>query len=362
MADLGDLLTITPALQALRAAHPQAKIDLLAPPSSASILEGAPYIDDIIKFDETSFTDPVKALNPMRAARIARFLVKLRLGRYDAFVVFHHSTTRWGPWERAVLAFGVGARATAGLDSGLPHERVFTSRLTHRVPDLGFGAKHEAGYWLEVAAALGADPHGGWRVHIPIKEEHRRFASDLLEQEGLSRHHPLVAIHPGAGAWSKARIWPTDRFAEVARRLISEHDASILVIGGPDEAEAARRLVALVAPEVRNLAGRTSIHQTAALIERCDLFVGGDSGPMHMAVAVGTSVVAIFGPSNKEAWGPYTAVGEPTAHTVIARDLPCQPCFYRAHSIGLREGCGPRPCLLGLGVEPVMAACAARLR
>ncbi|MEO5953500.1 MAG: glycosyltransferase family 9 protein, partial [Chloroflexia bacterium] len=96
-------------------------------------------------------------------------------------------------------------------------------------------------------------------------------------------------------------------------------------------------------------------------IERCDMFLGGDSGPMHVAVAVGTSVVAVFGPSNKDAWGPYTPHNEPSLHTVITRDLPCQPCFYRGLTLGLREGCGTRPCLLGLGIEPVLAACLAAL-
>jgi heptosyltransferase-2 len=89
--------------------------------------------------------------------------------------------------------------------------------------------------------------------------------------------------------------------------------------------------------------------------------VGNDSGPMHIAVAVGTPVVAVFGPSNKEAWGPYSPPGKPNINKVVARDLPCMPCFYRAHSLGLRKGCGPRPCLTGLQVDPVLAACDAVL-
>jgi ADP-heptose:LPS heptosyltransferase len=369
LADLGDLLTVTPALQALRAAHPQAKIDLLAPPSSARILDGAPYIDNIIEFDGLSFSSRFAIFHPVKLARIARELISLRLARYDAFVVFHHATLRWGAWERAVLALAVNARVTAGLDNGLPHARAFTSRLTHRVPDRGFGVMHEAGYWLAVAAELGADPDAGWRMHIPVKDEHRQRAAQILEERGVGEGNRVVAIHPGAGTFSRARIWPTGRFAQVARRLMLEHSADIVITGGPDEAEAAQEVVELVGAKtggrqtvISNFAGRTSVQETAALLERCDLFVGGDSGPMHISVAVGTPVVAVFGPSNRGAWGPYTPPGEPSPHTIIARDLPCQPCFYRALSIGLRDGCGTRPCLLGLGVEPVVAACAARLR
>ena len=136
-----------------------------------------------------------------------------------------------------------------------------------------------------------------------------------------------------------------------------------MILGGPDETEMAAELAELIDSAVetgrmvRSLAGRTTLQETAAVIERCKLFMGNDSGPMHMAVAVGTPVVAVFGPSNKEAWGPYSPPGVPNPHKVVARDLPCQPCFYRALTIGLREGCGPRPCLLGLGIDPVVEAC-----
>ena len=132
-----------------------------------------------------------------------------------------------------------------------------------------------------------------------------------------------------------------------------------MVLGGPDEVEIAARLERLVGDGERlvNLAGLTTIHESAALIERCDLFLGNDSGPMHVATAVGTPVVAVFGPSNSRAWGPYTPPGETGPHTVVARDLPCMPCFYRVHSLGLREGCGTRPCLTMLSPERVLEAC-----
>ncbi len=369
LADLGDMLTVTPALQALRAAHPQARLDLIAPPSSARILEGAPYLDNIIEFEGLSFSSRFAITHPVKLAKIVQTLVKLRMTRYDAFAVFHHATLRWGAWERAVLAIAVNAPVTVGLDNGKPHAHFFTDRLTHTVPDLGFGTRHEVAYWLAVAAQLGADASAGWRLHIPVNAEHRRVVAGLLEREGLAQHHPLVALHPGAGAFSRARIWPIERFVEVARRLATDHNAHIVVMGGPDEIEAGNTLVEQATGDgnlylethIRNLAGRTSIKETAALIERCDLFVGGDSGPMHIAAAVGTPVVAVFGPSNRRAWGPYVPPGEANPHAIVARDLPCQPCFYRALSIGLRDGCGPRPCLLGLGIEPVVAACTMRL-
>ena len=177
---------------------------------------------------------------------------------------------------------------------------------------------------------------------------------------------PLIAIHPGAGWYSRARIWPVENFAAVARGLIESHGAAVIVLGGPDEQESATALKELVDGEadegrVLNLAGRTSIHETAALLEHCDLFLGNDSGPMHIASAVRTPVVAVFGPSNIRAWEPYTPRGEAKRHVIVSRDLPCMPCFYRKHSLGLREGCGPRPCLTGLVPRRVLEACRAML-
>jgi ADP-heptose:LPS heptosyltransferase len=134
-------------------------------------------------------------------------------------------------------------------------------------------------------------------------------------------------------------------------------------VGGPDEVDSAAKLESLIGEGVvLNLAGRTGIHETAAVLERCDLFVGNDSGPMHIAAAMGVPVVAIFGPSNSQAWGPYTPPLEDSKHRIVSRDLPCMPCFYRHHSLGLREGCGPRPCLTGLSASAVLTACGDMLK
>lgn len=353
LADLGDLLTTTPALQALRAAHPSAHIDLLVPPRSANLLKNAPFIDRIVTFDKFAFDSLRGLLDIGGIVKTFAFLARLRASHYDAIAIFHHYTSRWGTLKFRVLALASGSRVRAGIDNGRG------SFLTHRVEDGGFGAMHEAEYWLNVAALLGATAGTGWRSRIPVGEEDKSAASSLLSHFGKERATPLLAIHPGAGAYSRARIWPVEGFANVAKGLIKSHGANVVILGGPDEVEAASQLEQLVgeAGMVLNLAGHTSIHQTAAIIEECDLFLGNDSGPMHLAAAVETPVVAVFGPSNWRAWGPYTPAEETSPHTVVSRDLPCMPCFYRGHDLGLREGCGTRPCLTGLSHVPVLRAC-----
>jgi heptosyltransferase-2 len=357
LADLGDLLSVTPALQALRAAYPSSRIDLLVPPQSASLLQGASYIDRILQFDKFPFDRKRGLLDVQRLWQTARFLVELRMSGYDWLVLFHHLATRWGTFKFAAVSLATGAKLRAGLDNGRG------GFLTVRLPDEGFGAMHEVDYWLALVGLLGADASGGWRPHIPIDEKSRARVTTLLDEMGINRARPLVAIHPGAGWYSRARIWPVERFAAVARGLATSHGATVLVLGGPDEAPIAARLVELAGDSGRvvNVVGRTSIVETAALIDRCDLFVGNDSGPMHIAAAVGTPVVAVFGPSNIRAWGPYTPPGEENPHRVVARDLPCMPCFYRGHSVGLKEGCGTRECLTLLRSGHVLEVCRERL-
>jgi ADP-heptose:LPS heptosyltransferase len=101
---------------------------------------------------------------------------------------------------------------------------------------------------------------------------------------------------------------------------------------------------------------------TAAALELADLFIGNDAGPMHLAAAVGTPTVAIFGLSNSEAWGPYTG-GVPGRRAIVVKlDLPCMPCFYSGHLLGTPEGCATRDCLAMLGVDPVATAARKLLR
>lgn len=113
---------------------------------------------------------------------------------------------------------------------------------------------------------------------------------------------------------------------------------------------------------VRSLAGKGKIQVTAAALELADLFIGNDAGPMHLATAVGVPTVAIFGLSNSDAWGPYTGNKPGRKAIVVKQDLPCMPCFYRGHELGLQEGCATRDCLATLGVDPVAVAARRLLR
>ena len=354
LAGIGDLLLATPALRALRETYPQARIDLLVTPDSAGLLDGWEVINTIIVLDKYLFDSPQQmVVHPAVMLRLASLWNTLRAGHYDAVLLFHHLTLPFGRLKHQALMRVTGAKWRVGLDNG--HGWF----LNVRVPDTGFGVMHEAEYNMAVAEAVGATIQNK-KLHVPLSEIERTQAHLLVYPEAVSNVHrgPLIAFHPGSGGYSTARRWEPERFAQLADRLFSDVGGQLLLLGGPEEADLHQQIMHMMQSTmpVRSLAGKGSIKVAAAVLELVDLFVGNDSALMHLAVAVGTPTVAIFGLSNFKAWGPYTGDTTQKRATVVHLDLPCMPCFYHGHLLGTPEGCVTRDCLAQLGVDPVAVA------
>ncbi len=391
LATIGDLLLATPALRALRETYPQARIDLLVTPASAGLLDGWKVIDRVIVLDKYLFDYPQQLLkNPHNLLRLRSLWRDLRDGTYDAVLLLHHLTLFFGRLKHQVLMRATGAKWRIGLDNG--HGWF----LNVRVKDNGFGAMHEAQYNLAVAEAAGATTNDK-RLTVPINEEERQQANQLInvgaglaparqdaptQPYSAARHQapiqpdpaariehpminrPIIAMHPGSGGYSTARRWAPERFAQLADTLFHDVGGQLILMGGPEEAELHRQIMSMMRSGMpaRSFAGKGSIRVAAAVLEQADLFVGNDSGLTHLAVAVGTPTVAIFGLTNSDAWGPYTG-GTPGQQAIVVKlDLPCMPCFYRGHDLGTPEGCMTRDCLAMLGVDPVAVAARKLLR
>ncbi|MBI5666775.1 MAG: WecB/TagA/CpsF family glycosyltransferase [Chloroflexi bacterium] len=360
LADIGDLILSTPALAALREAKPDAHITLLTSAHAAPVVQGTTLVDDIVTFDRNTFNSSASLLKPANLRRI------FGLGHFDTVVFFHHFTLKLGTFKFALIALATRAHRRLGLDNG---NGWF---LTDRLPDGGFGAKHQAQYWLDLVGLLGADAlarpavvatevfslqssavscqlsEAGSQLNTKKpKTENRKLITNNSElgtrnselDSALSTQHSAltIALHPGSGGYSLARRWDADRFAAVADALHDEFGAQIVLVGGRHDDTAAVKAAMKTVP--LDLSGQTTLPQLAGVLAQADLFIGADSGVMHLAAAVGTPVVAIFGPSNADAWGPWT----PNGKSIIVRSgVECSPCSYVGHSIGLREGCAAR--------------------
>jgi exopolysaccharide biosynthesis WecB/TagA/CpsF family protein len=351
LSDIGDVLTATPALRALRESFPAARLDALVPPNSVPVLAESPLVDNVIVFDKFQYDRPIDALKPSSLATLVRFARDLRRQHYDYLVILHHLTTRWGTLKYAALALISGAKVRVGLDNGRGWF------LTHRARDRGFGAKHEVEYWLDVVGTIGAVTEDT-SLEMTIEAEDEAFADGQIPpplsppyQGGDGGGCPLVAIHPGSGGYSLARRWSAEGFAWVADALVERCGARIVLVGTP--ADGVSQVASLMRSEAVNLEGKTNLSQLAAILKRCDLLIGADSGVMHLTAAVGTPLVAIFGPSNHRAWGPWPGDGR---HIILRADLSCSPCSYVGYSVGQREGCRAMTCMKAITREMVLAA------
>ena len=323
LADIGDLVLATPAMRALRDAKPEARIDLLAAAHAAEILPDC-LVDSVIAIDKGEW-DASRAL--LRPGNL-RQLLRLRRG-YDALIILHHFSLRAGTWKFRFIARIAGAGRIIGLRN---HNAGF---LTEGIPDEGFGARHQAQYWLDLVGLLGAD--AAWTEARVKRQKHAAFDAWRESVAGA----PIVVLHAGSGGYSRARRWSVERFSEVARELRRRRGAAIALVGkAGDDVDALAEM--LDDGPLLDLAGGTSLPQLAWVLNQADLFIGADSGVMHLAAAVGVKVVAIFGPSNHEAWKPWS--GRENA-IVLRSGVRCSPCSYVGAGVGAREGCPARTCM-----------------
>ncbi len=331
LADIGDLALTTPAIAALRAARPSARLELFASEPALPLMpEG--LIDKAIPFKRPPGQSASRAF--FTRANL-RQLLSIAGRQYDAVVFFHHFSLRAGLLKFWLIAKASGARRVIGLKG--KHGRF----LTDYVLDEGFGARHQAQYWLDLVALLGASA-------APRPAQVRRAA---FSHKALESDKPKVVIHAGSGGYSLARRWPPAHFAAVARQLKAQYDAQITIVGQP--ADDGQTVADSLDFAVLNLVGQTNLPQLAQVIAQADLFIGADSGVMHIAAATGTPVLSIFGASNAAAWRPWTLEGRAE---VLRSGVACSPCSYVGLGIGARAGCAARTCMKLVSPAQVYAA------
>ncbi len=341
LADIGDLILSTPALSALREAHPDAHIALLTTMPAASLLPEE-LVDHIIVFDKHTFDNPKSLLKPANLRKALALARTLWREHCDTAIFFHHFTTRFGALKFAALTWSARCATRIGLDNG---HGFF---LTQRLPDRGFGAEHQAQYWLDLVGLVGADTSPR---PAQVKIDTVEAASKLAKQAVAPTKLPRVVIHAGGGSYSPARRWNPAKFAAVADRLAQECNAEIVLVGSLDDNAA--EVKAAMHSQPLDLSGKTSLTELAGVLKSSDLFIGAESGVMHLAAAVGTPTVAVFGPGNPDAWSPWT----PQSKSIVVRSAPeCSPCSYVGHEIGLREGCAAMTCLKMVTPEQVFQA------
>lgn len=328
-SSLGDVVHALPVLVALRAAYPDAYIAWLVDSRFAPLLEQHPLLDEIIYFDRARFGRMWRS--PRVFVDFWRFVARIRRRRFDLVIDLQ------GLIRSGLLSFFSGAGRRVGFAEAREGAWLFYSRRV-RCPD---SAEHAVDKNLAVAGALGL------RVDRPefpldVQPAEHAAARALLSQAAGEKPDLFIAVIPGA-RWETKR-WQAEKIAALIDRIDAEGLPRCVLLGSSDDREFADRVIAGCRTGVVDLVGRTTPRQLAALIDLADRVVCHDSGPMHIAAALGKPMVAIFGPTNPARTGPYSDVA-----TVVSHPVECAPCYRRVCPYGHHN------CMRQLEVETVLA-------
>jgi len=311
---IGDVVHALPILRLLSDLWPAARFDWLVTPACAGILDGHPLLNEVIRFDRKTFGTAWRRPAVLKA--LWGFAAGLRRRKYDVAIDLQ------GLFRSGWLTFQTAAPVRIGLSDAREFAGVF---YTHRV-DVGRREQHAIERYLCVTEALGA---GRGPVSFP-------FATTPADEQFVRAQTPprYALMFPGTN-WATKR-WPVEKFAALVPLLREQFGLETVVGGGPGEVDLAVKIRGAAA----NLAGRTTLNQLVALIDKAAVVVSNDSGPMHIAAALGRPLVAPFGPTNPVRTGPYGR-----SNSVVKLDLVCSPCYSRH--------CSHQSCLQLLNVETV---------
>ena len=303
---IGDSVMTLPALRALRKGLPDARIAFLVKPWVSPVFENNPDVEEIIVY----------------ADKYRSIIGKLSLSRMLRKKAFCSAILFQNAFDAALITFLSGIRSAGYRRDG----RGFL--LTNSIPvPLNEKKVHQIYYYLHLIEELGikaeySDPY----IYLALDE--RLHARNLLSD----MRRPVLGINPGA-AYGSAKRWFPERFADIANWFIQDTRGSIVIFGGPSEIDIADEIYRNMYPEFRtsgsaiSLAGKTTLRELISLISECDAFLTNDSGPLHLAYAVRTPLVALFGSTAPELTGPPPEMND--NNIVITPDLPCRPCFGR---------------------------------
>ncbi len=314
--NLGDVLVTTPALHAIKASLPTARLTLLTSPVGAQVARLNPDVDDVIVY-EAPWMDPWHKL-PQNSQREQQMIATIRERRFDGAIIFtsYHQSSL--PAAYLCYLADIPLRLAASIDGS---GSLLTTR--HKHPEC---IMHEVERGLDLVGAIGLTTNNLDLV-LKVSDRARGNIFDLLSVCGIDPCRPLVVLHPGCSM--PARTYPWEMYAQVIDLLIEHLGVRVAVTGSDEECELVEQLLGYLQEDNRRatlaLAGKLSFPELCALIETADLTITNNTGPMHISAAVKTPVVVLFALTNPtEQWGPWRV-----PHRQLYHDVSCRICYSR---------------------------------
>jgi len=313
LSAIGDVVRTMPAVKGLRERYPRAHIAWLVEDKSSDILVDCPYLDRLIVFPRRQLVGKSGSRMSMRtrARLLTRFVRELRRERFDTVLDFH------GLFKSGLLGLLSGAKERIGLHRRYTRELNFL--FVNRTVILPGKRINRFERNMSLVELLDAAP-SNLDVEIVVPESVKPGVEKILEP--FDRGKPLVAIHPTTS--QPFKLWDSGNYAKVADKLLTDGVAQVLITCGPGERDAAQQVVAQMQQPPPPLVQTGSLREYAWLVKQADVYFGGDTGPMHIASAMGTPIVALFGPTTPTIDAPYRQ-----PYRALHKDLPCSPCNER---------------------------------
>ena len=328
LSAIGDVIHTLSSLAALRKLYPEANITWVIEDASSDLISGHPYLDRLIVSRRKQWIRDLKEGRITKAVKeIRAFIDDLRKQPYDLVIDFH------GLIKSAAIVLLSSGKRKLGYDSMQELSGLF---LNEKIPEDMH--KHAVDRYLDFLRYLGADVKEP-EFLIPIGEENINRVEELLQRNDIDKKDSFVAVSPVA-LWD-TKLWADEKFAGLCDRIAEELKVSVIFTG--TEHDKLEHIQSRMKAPSLNMGGKTTLRDLAYLYQRSALLITTDSGPMHLAAAMGTPVIALFGPTDPSRTGPYGK-----GHVVIRRELSCSPCFLKK--------CNSMECMSGITIEEVFHA------
>ena len=330
LSAIGDVVHSLPVLEVLKKNFPGARIDWLVEEDASEVIEGHSAINRVIVSYRKSWLRRLFRGGDcgLVLREIRNFSNEVRSCKYDLVIDLH------GLFKSGILTGLSRGKRKIGMSGATEGGWLF---YNERPVPVDYD-QHAIDRYLKITEYLNCHSSNSWKGHVPVFESDKSLIDHVLDSNGLGKRH-LIAINPMA-RW-KTKLWEPEQFAALADRLRNDLSCEVVFTGSKHDREIIEDMSKIMKKRPINLAGRTSLKELAYLFTRCVALVTTDTGPMHIASAMGCRVIALFGPTAPWRTGPY---GE--GHRVIRTGIECSPCF--------KKSCKHMTCMKDITVERVL--------
>ncbi len=332
LSAIGDVINVLPALRLLRSNFPDSKITWLVEDRASEILRDHPDVDEVIIYPRKKWQSGIlkvnKSLNIISES--LSFYKKLRRDHYDLVLDFQ------GNLKSAVMNMITGSGNRLGFGKGYCKEFNYLSTQHHAYP---IGKKiHRIEKNLSLVKELDIETRF-LQPELPVTKEDEEYISRFISKNS-DPSLPFIIMHPGTSKFGSFKQWPPQSYTSLADMILDKYKANVILTWGPGEIDTVSEIIKSMKHNALPACETKSIKQLTALIKRATLFIGGDTGPLHIASIMGIPVVGIYGPKDPSIYGPYDDKA-----IVIKKDVPCSPCKKRT--------CGDPICMSSILPEDV---------